>query len=100
MSTLVVTYQTRPEVADQNQTLVEAVFEQLRDFAPDGITYTCLRLDDDTFIHIADVDPGQNPLLSLDAFVAFSGAVAERCQPETGPLARSARIVGRYSAVR
>ena len=99
MSTLVVTYRVRSEVADQNQALVEAVFAQLHDEAPASFSYTCVRLDDDSFIHIADVDAGENPLLTLDAFVRFSGTVAARCQPGSEPVARSARVVGSYGAV-
>jgi hypothetical protein len=96
VSAIVVTYRARPELADENQALVEAVFEQLYDVAPNGVTYTCVRLDDDTFVHIADLAGDDNPLLSLDAFTAFSATVADRCDPGHEPNARRARLVGDY----
>lgn len=90
------TYRARPALAEQNQMLVEAVFDQLHAAAPNGITYTCVRLDDDTFVHIAGLANDDNPLLLLDAFGVFSSTVADRCEPGHEPQARRGRLVGDY----
>lgn len=96
MSILVVRYRPRPDQADDNQTLVEAVFDQLSTAQPDGVRYACLRLEDDTFVHIADIDTEPNPLLSLEAFRTFSTTVTSRCDLADAPKAQPATIVGNY----
>jgi hypothetical protein len=96
VSLLVVTYRIRPALADDNQAQVEAVFAELAERAPDGIQYSCLRLADDRFVHIADLVGPENPLLALDTFTRFSSTVASRCEPGHEPNAAPARLVGRY----
>lgn len=59
MGTVVVRYRTRPEFADQNARLVEAVFAELAAADPGGVKYATFRLEDNTFVHIADVEPGR-----------------------------------------
>ena len=39
MKTIVVRYQTKPERADENQRLIEAVFAELDERKPKGFTY-------------------------------------------------------------
>ena len=96
MSTVVVRYRTKPEAADENQRLVEAVFAALAAKQPDGLRYVTLRLADNTFVHVAEVTAGTNPLSELDAFAAFSGGVADRCAPGDGPNPQPATVVGSY----
>jgi hypothetical protein len=100
MSMLVVTYRARPELADGNQARIEAVFDQLVERSPEGLRYACLRLADDTFVHIADVSVADNPLLGLDSFAEFSATVADRCEPGNEPNARPARLVADYRLFR
>jgi hypothetical protein len=38
MKTTVVRYQAKPEMADENQRLVEAVFDELAEREPEGFT--------------------------------------------------------------
>ena len=97
MSTVVVRYQTKPERADENQKLVEQVFEQLRRQAPAGLRYATFRLDDGvSFVHIAAVDTadGSNPLTELPAFAEFSAGIGDRCVEP--PAVREATLVGSY----
>jgi hypothetical protein len=97
MSTVVVRYQTKPERADENQKLVEQVFEELRRQAPVGLRYATFRLDDGvSFVHIAAVDTadGSNPLAALPAFAEFTAGIADRCVEP--PAARDATLVGSY----
>ena len=53
MKTIVVRYEAKPERADENQRLIEAVFGELAEREPEGFTYKVFRLDDGvTFIHV------------------------------------------------
>jgi len=96
MSTVVVRYRPKPEHADENQRLVEAVFHALAEKQPDGLRYLTLRLADGTFVHVADVSADTNPLSELDAFAAFSAGVGDRCEPGDGPNPQPATVVGSY----
>ena len=93
---VVVRYKTKPERAEENQRLVEKVFEELNTTDPGGVRYATLRLADDTFVHIASIetDDGSNPLQDTAAFGAFQAEIGDRCiEP---PAAQDAEIVGHY----
>jgi hypothetical protein len=98
MSTTVVQYQAKPERADENQQLIEAVFAELERLEPDGFTYKVFRLDDGvSFLHVMieheNVDhPGS--LQAVPAFQAFVADVADRC--DVPPAARRATVVGGF----
>ena len=97
MRTIVVRYQAKPERADENQRLIEAVFAELNDREPEGFTYKVFRLDDGvSFIHVViehDVDEPES-LQDVAAFQAFVANIADRC--EVPPVAMGATIVGGY----
>jgi hypothetical protein len=97
MKTTVVRYQAKPEMADENQRLVEAVFDELAERQPDGFTYKVFRLEDGvSFIHVViehDVDDPDS-LQAVPAFQSFVSNIAERC--EVPPMASGATIVGGY----
>jgi protein-tyrosine phosphatase len=91
----VVRYTTRPESAEENEKLIKAVFAQLADQQPDGLRYLALRLDDGaSFVHIAVLDAGANPLTALPAFGEFVSAIDERCT--SGPAPAHGTVVGAY----
>lgn len=96
MSTVVVRYRTKDERADENQRLVEAVFEELAAADPGGVRYATLRLADGTFIHIAEVEADPNPLSAIAAFAEFQREIADRCEPGEGPNPQPATMVGNY----
>lgn len=96
MSTVVVRYRSKPDRAEENQHLVEAVFEELAATDPEGLSYTTLRLADGTFIHIAEVETDGNPLNEVAAFAAFLDGIGERCEPGQGPDPQPATVVGSY----
>jgi hypothetical protein len=53
MATTVVRYQAKPERADENQRLIEAVFAEFNERQPEGFTYKVFRLEDGvSFIHV------------------------------------------------
>src|SRR6185312_5629787 len=96
MNQRLIRYRTRPDAANENAALAAAVFSELRTLQPEGVRYCCLRLDDDTFIHIVETatDDGTSTLPKLAAFQAFQSGVRDRCAEP--PLVRSATIVGNY----
>jgi hypothetical protein len=93
--TLIIRYQTRPEAADENSRLVEAVFSALAELKPTDFSYTTYRLaDGKTFVHIARLDGTDNPLATLPAFAEFQRDLVQRCVEQ--PAASEATVVGSY----
>jgi hypothetical protein len=97
MTTTVLRYQAKPERAEENQRLIEAVFAELDGGELDGFTYKVFRLEDGvSFIHvwiehdIADPDS----LQVVPAFRAFMADLADRC--DVPPVATDATVVGGY----
>ena len=96
MKLTVVRYRTKPEMAEENARLIQAVFQELRAKSPDDVRYLSLRLSDDTFVHfsIAETKDGASPIPRLDAFRSFQSGLKERCiEP---PQQTEATIVGDY----
>jgi hypothetical protein len=89
-----VRYKAKPEQADENQRLSEAVFQELKEKAPQGIAYLVLRLDDGTFVHVAAVEDGAEPVSGFKSFKEFRGGVAARSLEQ--PVVTDASLVGRY----
>lgn len=97
MKATVVRYQAKPEMADENQPLVEAVFDELAEREPAGFTYKVFRLEDGvSFIHVVIEHDVADPdsLQAVPAFQAFVSNIAERC--DVPPVATGATIVGGY----
>ena len=97
MTAIVVRYQAKPERADENQQLIEAVFADLDAREPEGFTYKVFRLEDGvSFMHVViehDVDD-RDSLQDVPAFQAFVADIADRC--DVPPVATAATIVGGY----
>ena len=97
MKATVVRYRAKPERADENQQLIEAVFAELDERAPNGFTYKVFRLEDGvSFVHVViehDVDEPDS-LQEVPAFQAFVADIADRC--DVPPEATGATIVGGY----
>ena len=92
MKRMLVRYKAKPEAADLNQRLIEAVFQELHAKAPDGVQYLALRLADGMFVHFVQ---GKGDIIpTLDAFKAFSGGIKERCLEPPQP--NEATVVGNY----
>lgn len=93
--TLIIRYQTRPEAAEENSRLVEAVFSSLAKLKPPDFSYTTYRLaDGETFVHVARLDGKHNPLATLPAFAEFQRDLAQRCVEQPAPS--EATVVGSY----
>jgi hypothetical protein len=97
MKTTLVRYQVKPDRADENQRLIEAVFAELDEHEPDGFTYKVFRLEDGvSFLHVViehDVDDPDS-LQAVPAFQHFLADIADRC--DIAPVATGATIVGGY----
>jgi hypothetical protein len=97
MKATVVRYQTKPDRADENQRLIEAVFVDLEQRGARGFTYQVFRLDDDvSFVHAViehDVDHPDS-LQEVPAFQAFVADIDARC--DVPPQASGATVVGRH----
>jgi len=91
----VVRYTTRPGSADENEKLIKAVFAQLAEQMPEGLSYVAIRLDDGvSFMHVAVLEHEDNPLAALPAFGEFVSAISERCTD--GPAPVNGTVVGAY----
>jgi len=91
---VVVRYRTRPDTANDNEQLIDAVFEELTAVRPGGIRYSAFRVDETTFVHVAVFDSDQNPLEALPAFQTFTSGISDRCEQPPAPMA--GRLVGSY----
>jgi hypothetical protein len=97
MKRIQVRYRTHPDRAAENETLVKAVFQELKARAPKGIRYAALKLADGaTFVHTVEIDTpdGSNPLSEIGAFKAFQKDLTERCVEQ--PQASDVTLVGDY----
>jgi hypothetical protein len=96
-STKVIRYQTKPERADENAALITAVFAELAEAAPAGVSYAAYRLEDGvSFVHVVQLDGDDNPLSKVAAFQAFQAEIGDRVA--AGPWALDASVVGSYRA--
>lgn len=93
---VVVRYRTKPDQTDLNHKLVENVFAELADTDPGGVRYGTLRLADNTFVHIAQIEADPNPLGSNAAFAEFQNEIGSRCEPGHEPHVEQADLVGAY----
>ena len=97
ITSVVVSYQIKPEALDEHVRLIQGVFEQLRDERPGNVEYKVLRLADGvSFVHVstADTPDGSNPLPELSAFKEFGKDIADRVA--TAPNPSAAAIIGSY----
>ena len=81
MTYRLIRYRTRPDRADANQKLVEAVFAELKARAPQDVRYLVLRATEGRFFHLVALEPGEeaSPVASLPSFREFQKALKERC---------------------
>jgi hypothetical protein len=98
MATTMVQYRVKPESAEQNQQLIEAVFSELDRREPEGFTYKVFRLEDGvSFVHVViehdDIDHPDS-LQALPAFQAFIADIVDRC--DVPPMAQGATVVGGF----
>jgi hypothetical protein len=97
MLQVIVRYVVRPEHVAENEQLVRAVCEELNASAPQELRYAAFQLDDGvSFVHVAVMAEGQNPLSQVAAFQRFKQGLADRCDER--PVRSEARLVGSFRA--
>ena len=96
MRRILVRYKVKPERAEANQRLVEAVYAELRETKPAGLRYATLKSEDGlTFFHLASVETDAgNPLSKVAAFAKFQEGIRDRCDEPPTPMDLS--LVGAY----
>ena len=95
MAQVMVRYKVKPDRAEENATLVRAVYEELHRTAPGGLSYATFVLEDGvSFVHLATHDGDDNPLAQIAAFQRFQEHVRDRC--DEPPVVSRMREVGSY----
>jgi hypothetical protein len=97
ISSVVVSYQVRPEAKAEHVRLIKAIFEQLQVERPGNVEYKVMCLDDGvSFVHVstADTPDGSNPLPEMASFRQFGQDSAARVA--TPPVPTAAEIIGSY----
>ena len=91
----IIRYRTKPDQAEANAKLVEAVYAELHRTQPDGVSYATFRLNDQvTFVHVVEVRQEPNPLLAVKAFGEFQAGIADRV--DQAPVTEDLTQVGSY----
>jgi hypothetical protein len=94
MKLTVVRYRTKPEATQENERLIQQVFQELQAKSLPSVRYLAMRLDDDTFIHFSTVENGDSPIPKLKAFGLFQSGIKERCVEP--PRQSAVTIVGSF----
>jgi len=97
ISSVVVSYQVKPEALDEHVRLIEGVFKQLHAERPANVEYKVVRLADGvSFVHMFSVDTpdGSNPLPEMAAFKEFGKDSGARVA--TTPMPTPADVIGSY----
>jgi hypothetical protein len=96
MGSSMIRYKVRPDRADENETLVKAVYEQLARERPEGLHYATFKLPDGvSFMHVVfESDQPGRILNEVAAFKAFVAEIESRC--EEPPVATELTVVGSY----
>ena len=78
-----VSYKLKPEWVAENERLVAAVFESLKQVCPAGLRYATFRLGDGvSFMHVVSHEEADaaDALTALPAFKAFTAGIEDRCE--------------------
>ena len=96
MKKTMVRYKVKPGCAAENEAYIAKVFEQLHRERPAGLRYASFKLDDGvSFVHIVSKEGGgEDPLLGLPAFKAFTAGIRDRC--EEAPVVVELSEIGSY----
>jgi len=96
MGSSMIRYKVRPDRADENETFVKAVYEQLARERPAGLHYATFRLPDGvSFMHVViETDQPGRILNEVAAFKAFTADIEGRC--DEPPVATELTIIGSY----
>jgi hypothetical protein len=94
-----VTYRVKPERVQENEELIRAVYAELAEIDPEGLSYVTFKQPDGvSFVHIAvaDTSDGRTPLQEVPAFQRFVAEIADRC--DEPPVTQQLDEVGSFRA--
>ena len=96
MGSSMIRYKVKPGRAEENESLVRAVYEQLGREKPEGLHYATFKLPDGvSFMHVVfETDQAGRILNEVAAFKAFTADIEGRC--EEPPVATEITLVGSY----
>jgi len=96
MASTLVRYKVRPDRAEENVALVEAVYAELARVRPEGLRYATFRFPDGvSFMHlVVETDRPGSILGQIAAFQAFSAEIESRC--EEPPVVTEISLVGSF----
>jgi quinol monooxygenase YgiN len=97
MKRVMVRYKLKPDRVTENEALVRAVYEELRQAEPEGLRYATFKLEDGvSFVHFSstETDDGRNPLSDLRAFKEFQKEIRDRC--EEPPVVTELEEIGSF----
>ena len=97
MGSSMVRYKVKPDRAEENVALVQAVYAELAEKRPEGLHYATFRLPDGvSFMHLViETDQPGAILGKIAAFQAFQADIAARC--DELPVAVEITLVGSYA---
>jgi hypothetical protein len=94
MRQVMVRYKVKPDQVAENETLVRAVYDELREIEPEDFRYATFRLEDGvSFVHLAWTN-GDAPLTKLGAFQRFTERIGDRC--DEPPVLTELATIGAY----
>jgi hypothetical protein len=99
MKRFIVRYRVKQGRAEENQGLIGKVFEELRQKAPAGVSYSVFKgLDGVSFVHIVSMDgkAGDSPISQLAAFKAFQAGIRDRVEEPPVTLDLEGEAIGSY----
>jgi quinol monooxygenase YgiN len=95
VKTVIVRYKAKPEHAERNRELVQAVYSELELTQLADFNYATFVLDGGiSFVHLAAHRHKTNPLPNLPAFRAFQEGIGERCAEQ--PVLTELNTIGAY----
>jgi hypothetical protein len=100
MRQVMVRYRVKPDRVEENEGLVQTVYEELRRTEPAGLRYATFKLDDGvSFVHVAvtESDTGGSPLSKLKAFREFQNDIDDRT--DEAPVVTGIEEIGSYRMV-
>ena len=90
-----ISYTIKPDMTEQNRSMIAGVFETLHASQPTDLRYTVLETGDGRFLHLAESTEGSSQALqTLPAFRTFVAGLEERQQTPT--VITELKIVGAY----
>jgi hypothetical protein len=90
-----VRYKVKPDRAAENEQLARAVYDELARTEPAGLRYATFQLDDGvSFVHLASMEDGHNPLSQVKAFARFQEQIGDRC--DEAPVVTELREIGSF----